>query len=161
MAEGFFSKALEDHPILAKHFEAFSAGLMAINGNPASANSIQVLKEEWGIDISNHKARLIKYEDIRDAYLVLTMTRNHKDAIIRMFPDTKSKVFTLKEYARGKDNDECPGKCLGNGIADDYDFSLDILDPYGMPLQTYKECAMDVKKAIDGLLRRLEQETDI
>lgn len=157
MAEGFFRKAIENNPLLSKHFSVFSAGVMAINGNPASANSVQVLKEEWGIDISNHKARLIRYEDIKSAYLVLTMTRNHKDAILRLFPDMKSKVFTLKEYAQWKDNNEC----FGNDIADDYNFSLDIIDPYGMPVQIYRECAMDIKKAIDGLLHILEQDVNM
>ena len=156
MAEGFFCKAIESDPLLSKHFSAFSAGVMAINGNPASTNSVQVLKEEWGIDISAHKARLIKYEDIKNAHLVLTMTRNHKDAITRLFPDTKSKVFTLKEYAQGKNNNEC----FGNDIADDYDFSLDIIDPYGMPIQVYRQCAMDIKEAVDNLIRRLKQEIE-
>lgn len=156
MAEGFFNEAVKNDPLLSKHFTASSAGIMAINGNSASPNSIQSLKEDWGIDISSHKARLIKYEDIKNAYLVLTMTRNHKDAITRLFPDIKPRVYTLKEYAEGKNTKEYFGK----DIADDYDFTLDILDPYGMSIQVYRQCAGDIKEAIDKLIQRLKQEIE-
>jgi len=154
MAEGFFNAAVKEEPLLSKHFTASSAGVMAINGDSASPNSIQSLRDDWGIDISSHQAKLIEHDDIRDAYLVLTMTRKHKDAIIRLFPKVKSKIYTLKEYAERKNIKEYFGK----NIADDYDFTLDVLDPYGMTIQIYKQCACDIKIAIDKILERLKQE---
>jgi protein-tyrosine phosphatase len=156
MAEGFLNSVIMEDPILSKHFSASSAGIMAINGDSASPNSVQLLKDNWGIDIGSHQAKLIEYEDIKDAYLVLTMTRKHKDALIRLFPHMKSKLYTLKEYAEGKNTKDYFGK----DIADNYDFTLDILDPYGMPIQIYRQCARDIKEAIDKIVEKLKQEGD-
>lgn len=154
MAEGFFNSAVSKDPLLSKYFIASSAGVMAIDGDSASSNSVISLKDDWDIDIGSHQAKLIKYEDIKDAYLVLTMTRKHKDAIIRLFPSIKPKIYTLKEYAEGKDSKDYSGKDITNN----YDFTLDILDPYGMSIQVYKQCAQDIKEAVDKLLCRLKQE---
>ncbi len=154
MAEGFFNSAVANDPLLSKHFTASSAGVMAISGDFATPNSVQSLKDDWGIDIGCHRAKLIEYEDIKDAYLVLTMTRKHKDAIIRLFPSVKSKIYTLQEYAERKNTKDYFGK----DIADNYDFTLDVIDPYGMPIQVYRQCARDIKEAVDKIVERLKQE---
>jgi protein-tyrosine phosphatase len=151
MAEAFFNLAIKGYPRLSRCFHASSAGVMAINGDTASLESIQTLKKDWGIDISYHLSKLIGCKDIKEAYLVLTMTRKHKDALIRLFPNLESKIYTLKEYAEGNNIKNYFSKDITNN----YDFSLDILDPYGMPLQVYKQCASEIKNAIDKVTERL------
>ena len=99
MAEGFFNIAIKENPLLSESFTSFSAGIMAMDGDNASNNAILALKEEWNIDISLHKAKAIRYEYIKKSYLILTMTKAHKDAVLQLFPEMKSKVYTLKEYA--------------------------------------------------------------
>lgn len=150
MAEGFLKAAIESEPELAGRFTASSAGLAAFEGDPASQNSITVLKDGWEIDICSHQARRLSYEDIMDAYLILTMTRSHKEAILSKFPDISSKVHTLKEYVSDS------ADSIQN---EEYNFALDISDPYGMPLQVYKRCAEEIKQAVDRLVTKLKNVT--
>jgi len=149
MAEALFNTLVAKDPLLSGKFISSSAGIMAIDGEPASNNSVQALKEDWGIDISLHRTKQLKVEDIEDAYLVLTMTRSHKEAIISLFPEAKYKTFTLKEYANGE---------ASNNYNYTFDYTLDIPDPYSMSLHVYKQCASDIKIAIDNLIARLKQE---
>lgn len=157
MAEGFFNDAVRKDSALAESFISFSAGIMAMDGDNASNNAIQAMKVDWGIDISSHKAKSIKYEYIKNAYLILTMTQAHKDAILQLFPEISSKVYTLKQYAAESIDGKKPKNQLFKNYDFDfnYDFNIDIPDPYGKPLELYKYCAQDIKKAVDLTIERL------
>lgn len=141
MAEGFLKAELSKDEKLAENFTATSAGLAAFDGEPASSHSIDVLRNEWGIDISSHRAANITAQDIKDAHLVLTMTRGHKEAILSKFPEADGKVFTLKEYVSS------PGAGSGTGLSREFD----ITDPYGSPYSVYKLCAAEIKEAVNRL----------
>lgn len=148
MAEGIFnnlSSNAEKKPV--EGYMAFSAGIAAFNGQSASNNAIAALLEEWNIDIKGHTSKGLREEDLEDAWLILTMTRSHKNAVLGAFPKIRDKVFTLKEYVSGTVN-----------MDDDYNFTLDIPDPYGLPLDTYKSCARDIKSAIEVLIKKLENQ---
>lgn len=176
MAEGFFNSAIEQDPQLSKSYKAFSAGIMAIDGESASNNAILALKEGWGIDISSHKVKALKYEYIKKSHLILTMTKAHKDAALRLFPGMDSKVYTLKEYAanlpdessrKGKDTSS---RQIRDMDKDDllksynfdfsYDLNFDVPDPYGQSLDFYKHCAQDIKEAIDVIVENLKPENN-
>lgn len=89
--------------------------------------TMTVLKER-GIDISEHKATQLTETDIQKSSLLLTMTEKHKEKILLQYPQAKNKVFTLSEYATGKNED--------------------LVDPYGKPLDAYKK----VESQLDKLL---------
>lgn len=146
MAEAVARHAVENEERLRGRVEVASAGLAAYDGDPASTNAVSALREEWGIDLNAHRAREVTQVDLQEADLVLTMTRSHRDAILSNHPDLGEKVFTLKEFAAGaRENDQ----------AQEYNFALDITDPYGMPPAVYKKCARDIKDAVERLLRRI------
>jgi len=135
--------------MLAGKFSGSSAGLAAFEGDTASSFAVQVLSDEWGIDISSHRARKISREDITGSDLILTMTQGHRKALAEAYPEAADKIFTLKEYVMDL------GKNAGSGRFAD---SLDILDPYGMPLNVYRECAREIKNAVDILIEKLKKE---
>ena len=147
MAEGFLRHALSQDPELGSRYEVASAGVDACEGDPASEASIQSLREGWGIDIRSHRARYLELDDILDAYLILTMSRSHKNRILSMFPGASAKTFTLKEFTAEKPADPA---CR------DYNYTLDISDPYGMPAKVYSQCASEIKEAVDRLVSRLK-----
>jgi ribose 5-phosphate isomerase B len=70
---------------------AESAGTDAPEGEPASANAAQVLKKDYGIDISAHKARKISAKMVEKADVVLAMTKVHNEKIISYFPQAKGR----------------------------------------------------------------------
>ncbi|MCX7748880.1 MAG: low molecular weight protein arginine phosphatase [Clostridia bacterium] len=149
MAEGLFRKMIERDEKLKGKISTASAGTSAFDGEMASSNSVKVLRSEWGVDIRSHRSRAITKELIDKADLILTMTREHKRAIIRFYPDAKQKVFTLKEYV-------VEGKVDEN--LEEYNFALDVADPYGMPEEVYRRCAFEIQDALQKLVMKLKRE---
>lgn len=145
MAEAILKNALENDPALSDKYSVSSVGIAAFEGDKASTNTVSALKELWGIDAASHRSRQISGNHINDAWLILTMTRNHKESVLSLFPETQSRVFTLKEYASA---------CKSKGIGE-YGYSTDIQDPFGMNLSIYKHCAKEIKEAIDELVIKL------
>lgn len=146
MAEGFFKAALASDSELAAQYVTASSGISAFDGDSASLNAVQAMREDWNIDIKGHRSKSAGEDEIRDAFLILVMTRSHKDAVISMFPEAHQKVFTLKEYVYDKP--------IGPDFLQ-YDYSMDISDPYGMSSRIYSRCAMDIKQAVEKLVEKL------
>lgn len=104
-----------------------SAGLSVYDGDLAAENSKDAMAK-IGIDISNHKSSQIHRDLIDESDLILTMSNTHKEAILSNFEASKSKVFTLLEYAYGVDKD--------------------IKDPYGRSLEIYENTRDEIYEAI-------------
>ncbi|HHU83282.1 MAG TPA: ribose 5-phosphate isomerase B [Firmicutes bacterium] len=96
MAAGLFGKILQEKGKTG--MEITSAGLAAIDGAPASAEAVEVMRRT-GVDLSGHRARRLTREMVITANLVLTMTRRQKDAVLTLAPEAEGKVFTLQELA--------------------------------------------------------------
>jgi protein-tyrosine-phosphatase len=73
-----------------------SAGTAGWVGSAADPNSIEAAAE-LGIDISAHRARQLRADDVRSAELVLAMASEHRDAAARSAPEAAGVVFGLKE----------------------------------------------------------------
>lgn len=117
-----------------ENFEAKSAGLYAASGVPLSSGSAEVLKER-GIS-SDHTSQPLSQDLVDWADVVLTMTRSHRDYAKELYPDAKDKIFTLKEYAT-------------KGAVDE-----DIQDPFGAPVEVYRETADEIEKYIQKIIER-------
>ncbi|WP_071542372.1 low molecular weight protein arginine phosphatase [Neomoorella thermoacetica] len=80
-----------------------SAGLAAREGDPATPEAVQALAE-MGLDLSSHRARQLTAATVRDADLILTMTAEHRERILRDYPEARGKTYTLKEYVQGPED---------------------------------------------------------
>lgn len=117
--------------------EVRSAGVYAVDGQAASVHAQSVLAEN---DIAHeHRSLMLTLAQIDWATSILTMTESHKMAIVRQFPEAVGKTFTLKEFA-GSPVDQ------------------DVLDPYGGPIEIYRETFREIYDSIEKLIARLEQE---
>jgi len=128
MAEALFNSLLDQRD--KRDIEVSSAGIYAFENDPASHEAIEVLRNEYGIDITSHRARVLDTDDIRSAWLILTMTEDHRRMILDIWPEAADKVFTLKDYAEIRDN--------GSGIS----------DPFGGDYEVYKQCASEIEEAL-------------
>lgn len=128
---------IKGNPEARNEFQAVSAGLSALPGDPASKNATLALLDYPGSDLTGHRAHMLTRNDLDDAFLVLTMSRSHKQAILSMCPEVYQKVFTLKEYV--------------------YGVSGDIDDPYGGNLRQYKLCAQELAKTVGKLTEILKK----
>lgn len=135
MAEALFNSIIEAEGF-DKEYTCSSAGVYAFEGDNASYEAIEAMKN-YGLDISQHYARVLDFDMIQDAYVVLTMTKDHKRMILDVYPEAADKVFTLKEYAGYPDDD------------------WDISDPFGGSTEVYEDCAEEIETALLKILDRL------
>lgn len=139
-----------------------SAGLLT-EGRPASPEAVAVMAE-YGLDISDHRSRLVDADLVAAADLVLGMARRHVREAIVLDPATWAKTFTVKDLVRrtGAREPRAPGEALdgwlrslGEGRAVDdllgEDPDDDVADPIGLPIETYRAVAAE----LDGLLEAL------
>jgi len=137
MAEALFKKILEEAGEKYKYIETMSAGTAAIDGGLVSGNTIRVMKEE-DIDISKYKSKRLTYSMIKEADLIFTMTRYHKDFVLSMAPEAKEKVHMLKGFAG--DNDK-----------------TDILDPFGYSDEIYRKSSKEIKTALEKAFDKIKK----
>lgn len=86
----------------SRHVAFSSAGLYAPAGRPMDATALQLLAES-GIDGSMHRARQLTPSMLREADLVLGMEMSHVDAMIRLSPEIRGKVYLLDKWLNGND----------------------------------------------------------
>ena len=127
MAEGMFH-ALHGEEKTGLH--AASAGLFTTDGLPASVYAVEAAAE-FGADIHAHASRMLTAEMAQNAKYLVCMTGAHYDRVLEMFPQVEDKLFTLSE--------------------------LDISDPFGGDLETYRRCAAQIQKAVAHIIERLKK----
>lgn len=114
-----------------------TAGIAAFGQEPASPQAVEAMNE-LGLDISGHRSSLLTQEMVGEAELILCMTGNQKNFILRMFPNAADKVFLLKEYARDNGEEDVHVSFI----------SRDILDPFGHTPEQYRLCAAELQEHV-------------
>jgi protein-tyrosine-phosphatase len=108
-----------------------SAGTAARDGMPAAPHAAGVLAE-IGIDLSRHVTRSLAREMVEEADLVIAMTGEHREEILRIAPGSQGKVIVFGELDSRRANP-------------------DISDPIGGDAASYRETRDDIQ----GLVLRL------
>jgi protein-tyrosine-phosphatase len=126
MAAGLLRQRLVEEGLDTRH-RVRSAGVWAVNDQPASDKAIAVMAER-GIDITEHIAHTINANDMTEADLILVMTRDHEQILRNTWPQYGWKVRLLSQMI---------GK------------TKDVQDPYGGTVQEYRACADILADYID------------
>lgn len=74
--------------------EIMTCGILARDGGTATTEAVYVMKNRE-IDISNHRTRSCRKEDVLDADLILAMDQGHYDFLVGLVPTIKDKVKIL------------------------------------------------------------------
>jgi protein-tyrosine phosphatase len=146
-----------------------SAGIMS-QGEPAAAEAGAVLARR-GIDITDHRSRIIDRQMLIDADLVLGMTREHVRIAAVECPTSYRRAFTVKEFVRrgvewGPSMHETLQEWLnrirvGRTVNDHLGMSMidDVADPYGQPMAAFERTADELAHlsgSIAAFLARVE-----
>ena len=107
--------------------EPCSAGLVAVVGNPMDANVLQLLNES-GVDGTSHRAHQLTPSMLLQADLVLGMEKNHVDAIVKLAPEARGKVYLLDKGLGGRD----------------------VPDPYGQSRSTFERVYDMIAGGVDS-----------
>ena len=135
MAEGMLKHDLPE--TLTPGVTVTSAGTHALHGNRAQPFAVQTMHQR-GVDITEHRARLLGPTLIRAVDLIVVMEPMHARLVRRAVMNVGSKVQRLTSYSPGTDMREVP-------------------DPMGAPLATYEACADLMHPCIQGLIATLEK----
>jgi protein-tyrosine-phosphatase len=104
-----------------------SAGVWAQRGLPAAQYTLEVLHTR-GVDLDKYASKPLTVEMIEDFFLILTMERNHQEALHYAFPQHTGKIFMLSQMV-GKKND--------------------IVDPVGGPLAEFENTAQEIEQILN------------
>ena len=132
MAEGILKSLLERKE--QSDIIVSSAGIGALEGYPASGFAIEAA-EHWDIDISSHRARQLNHEMIKTADLILAMSPEHADYILRAEPEARNKTYLFKSFPT-------PYASSQEGVK----------DPIGGSLDQYNQTFLE----LDETIRRFE-----
>jgi protein-tyrosine phosphatase len=118
---------MEEHGVVVA-----SAGVAAWSGGKASDGALAAMAE-IGCDLSGHGSQPLTENLVRQADIIWTMTASHRAAILSQFPEAGGRVALLS-----------PGR-------------LDVLDPIGGPVATYRKCAQQIREHLLARLDTLEK----
>lgn len=143
MAEALFDDAVDRSSRLKGEAKSQSAGTFAAEGAEATREAIEVM-EEMDLNIHRHRSQQFNPELAEWADLVLAMESRHIEELEAMAPKETDKFHTLLGFIENV-----------NGFAGDEKY--DITDPYKEPVEEYKKCALQIKEAIEKLVKKLEE----
>ena len=121
-----------------------SAGILGIDGEPASDFAITVAQEN-GLNLESHRSQGISPDMIKESDIILCMTLDHSEKLKYLYPDQGDKIFPLKEYL----------------IKEDL-LSYSIEDPIGLSIDFYRKVFVDIKIEIERIypfIKKMAQAT--
>lgn len=117
MAAGLLREGLRRKK-LEREIEISTAGILARDGGMVTSEAILVMKNRE-IDISGHRSRACRREDVLEADLVLAMSQEHSDFLTGLVSGIKEKIKVL-----------------------------DVKDPIGLGIPIYEEVVQDLEKKL-------------
>ncbi|MFJ3235811.1 low molecular weight phosphatase family protein [Streptomyces sp. NPDC086787] len=142
-----------------------SAGTEARCGSRMKDDTRAIL-EKLGGDGSGFASRPLTAQLIAGASLILGLTREHREAAVRLVPTAMRRCFTLKEFVRlaegggtrasgGNGLDPLVAAAAGRRGAEPPVPPPDdnIRDPWGLPWKELHECALEIDKAVIRFIR--------
>lgn len=108
-----------------------SAGLGALIDHPASPISQEFMRGH-GFDISSHRARQISSEIVFASDLILTMTMDQEQDIVRAFSAAKGRVHRLGKWG-----------------------GFDVPDPFQRPQIIYEQAFSLIEQGVDEWCKKL------
>lgn len=145
-----------------------SAGVRAVVGAPMPA-PMATMVDAVGASSEGFAARQLTAQMLRDADLVLALTRGHRSKIVTLHPGAVRRTFTLRELARlveGVDPAALPTGTLAERLAALLPLAVgqrglrptapdldDVVDPYGGDDALYRRAFAELRPAVEEIAR--------
>ncbi|TFD32939.1 low molecular weight phosphatase family protein [Cryobacterium sp. TMT1-62] len=152
-----------------------SAGTIGLTGR-AMPDEAADLSRHFGGEPSGHVARVLTAEHLSEANLVFAMSREHRRAIVELFPKAIRFTFTIREFARlvtevtDEDLDDAAALPLDDVVGrfstlvgfaasqrgavspPDSPEDDDVIDPYRRSDEVYAESARQLVPAVNDVV---------
>ncbi len=96
--------------------------------------------KEFGVETIGHSPQVVTRDILTWADLALTMSSEHREAVLDQFPEFRKKTHIFRPYAG------MPGP-------------EDVADPIGKADAVYLECCKEIHKAVAAIVDRLAGES--
>lgn len=137
---GYLKNYLKKYrPAALRRLSISSAGTKAIAGGRAN-DVVSLIARNNGFSLRDHQARRLSAPLVKRADLILTMEQEHKESILKNFPQAEGKVFRLMEYGWTDEDDPT---------------SLDVPDPTGRDADDFRAFIETAHVEADRLLHEL------
>lgn len=137
------AKALLEQMASGLHVDIISAGLRVEEEwdpkRPESASASDHAMEaihEIGGNLRGHTSRQLTYQMIRRANCILVMSQSHRDVIVNGCPEVEGHTYLLKSFLQF--------------LNPDAKVNLNVQDPWGEDLETYRACRDEIQEALYG-----------
>ena len=95
VAEGFILHYFKNNSIAG---EVSSAGIYAMVGNSADPHAQTIMRDQFNIDVSQHRARQITKEMVQYYDLVLAMDQEQVTILKKKYPFALGKIYSLGKW---------------------------------------------------------------
>jgi protein-tyrosine-phosphatase len=126
MAEVLLRKKLQQQEDIT-NWRVESAGTWTVIGRPVAPRTLEVMQRLFGLDLSEHRSRLVSRSLLRPFDLILVMEAGHKEAIGIEFPELVSRVHLIYEMVGQVRN---------------------VIDPIGGTTKDFEDTAHELEKII-------------
>jgi protein-tyrosine phosphatase len=96
MAEQLLRAGLNTYPVVT----VTSAGTVGLVGESMDERALKLAMSLGVTDAANHVARELNEHQIRNADVVFAMSREHRRAVVQLYPRASRYTFTIREFAR-------------------------------------------------------------
>jgi glycine hydroxymethyltransferase len=122
----------------AEKYILLSAGTASGEGMPPSSHAREVMEEE-GVDISDHRSRMLDADLLEQADDVLVMAESHRRQIADWFKSYAKKTRLIREFDTVRDDRDYPN----------------VPDPIGLGKKAYIKCKNMIKRSLERALQEL------
>ena len=119
-------------------YRILSAGTAATEGLKPSLYATEVMQEE-GIDVSDHRSRVLDADLLEEADSVLVMAESHRRQIVDWFRSYTNKTRLLREFDPVRDDPNYPN----------------VPDPIGLGKNAYITCKEMIKRSLERAIEEL------
>jgi protein-tyrosine phosphatase len=143
-----------------------SAGTHALVGHPISEPMAELLRDN-GIEPDPFEARRMSEQMLKEADLILSMTRAQRGLVVELWPAAVRRAFTVREFARllsRVDRSALPARTPGDRLRAAIPLAFaergrertspgadDVLDPFRLSDEIYAESFAQMLPAVDAI----------
>lgn len=132
IAEAVFNSLNTDEDNTSK-----SAGISVVPGSYVTNASADVIRRELKVDLKNNKSKLVEEEMLKEADIVLTVSKYVREYLKTYYKKYNAKIYTLSEYVGLKG---------------------EIKDPYGGTVAVYQNTYNQIRESVSLLLSKIKKD---
>jgi len=132
---------------LGDEWDVASVGTNAVDGKPAT-DLMWTAAIEHGVDLSTHRARRLTVDDVRDAELIVAMSKRQALKIRQLDPAVTRRIQLLGGFSPQPNAWGLPADPDKPAAGQD-----EIPDPIGEDLEFHRECCRRLSESADRLTR--------